>query len=198
MVARDAGSSRCVRAPSCSRRSCRGGLRAGRRPLCQASGKVALDMEGHTHAKTKQVSIGINLEPRCIGRVRNGPARRRRPFRSSCVSGIFRGRLHFLWPPSSWQSQVQAACQARAWPGRGQHAARARTSSLKKSPPLPRWRPSSFCRGALGNESGCSSAIRASTHPVPNPGPTRVGPTYAYQRLHRACECEQKRDFWLF
>ena len=37
VVARDTGSSRCVRAPSCSRRWCRGKLRAGRRHLCQPS-----------------------------------------------------------------------------------------------------------------------------------------------------------------
>ena len=163
MVARDAGSSRCVRAPSCSSRWCRGGLRRDRRHFCQPSGKVALDLEGHTHAHTKQISICINLEPRCIGRVRNGPARRRQPFRSSCVSGIFRDWLQFFWPPSSWQSQVQAACQARAWPGRGQHAERARTSSLKKSPPLPRRRPASFCRGALGSKAA-EARLRGAFH----------------------------------
>ena len=64
-------------------------LRRDRRHFCQPSGKIALDLEGHTHAGSEQSSIGTNLEPRCTVHVYKRPARRRQPFRSSCVSRIF-------------------------------------------------------------------------------------------------------------
>ena len=163
-VARAIGSSRAVRAPSCSGRPRRTRCCGKRRHFCQACSKIALDLERHARARSEQGCICINLEPHCIVRVHNDPARRRRPF-AAC--GRSRPAQKFRRPgvkPRRRRGRGHAGGQAQRSFVRGRHASRARTTSVKVSLPRRWWRPASICRGALGSSPHRLDCGGPSTH----------------------------------
>jgi hypothetical protein len=97
------------------------------------------------------VIIGPNIETRWLVRVRNEPARQRRPF-AAC--GRSRPAQKFRRPgvkPRRRRGRGHAGGQAQRSFVRGRHASRARTTSVKVSLPRRWWRPASICRGALGS-----------------------------------------------
>jgi hypothetical protein len=163
-VARATGSSRAVRAPSCSGRPRRTRCAGKRRHFVKVVVHSLLWEEGYANAGSEQGYIMPNLELPLPARVHNEPARRRRPF-AAC--GRSRPAQKFRRPgvqPRRRRGRGHAGGQAQRSFVRGRHASRARTTSVKVSLPRRWWRPASFCRGALGSSPQRPDCGEASTH----------------------------------